>query len=96
MRPLIAHSVIACGNNGDFGNADVSSTNGSTQGTQSEQHETDGDKRQHMLPSVTTDTEPWSTAVETLHEKDSPSHSASHSTAKDTIGRPASLQELAQ
>ncbi|KAL3152259.1 hypothetical protein ABBQ32_001336 [Trebouxia sp. C0010 RCD-2024] len=76
--------------------SDVSSTNGSTQGTQSEQHETDGDKRQHMLPSVTTDTEPWSTAVETLHEKDSPSHSASHSTAKDTIGRPASLQELAQ
>ena len=79
------------------GNADVSSTsNGSVEGTLPEQHGTDGDKPQHMLPSVTTDIEQWSTAVETLHEKGSPSRTASVSAQKDTTGGPASLQESAQ
>ena len=79
------------------GNADASSTsNGSVQGTLSEQHGTDVDKPQHMLPSVTTDTEQWSTAVETLHEKVSPSRTASLSAERDTTGGAASLQETAQ
>lgn len=71
--------------------ADVSSTDDSVQATQSEQLWADGVKPERMLPSVTTDTEQWSTAVETLHEKDSPSHGTSPSTAKETMEGPASL-----
>lgn len=43
---------------------------------------------EHVLPSETTDTEPWSTNVDMLHESNAPNYaaSASRKTTKDAAG----------
>ena len=66
----------------------------STQGTQSEGDGADAHKLERMLPSETTETEPWSTNVDMLHENIASNHGASHRTAKDKMGVSASLHGL--
>ena len=72
-------------------NADTLSTDGSSQGALPE---LDGDKQEQILPSETTDTEPWSTNADMLHEATVSGHAASCNTTKDAIGFPASLNSL--
>lgn len=59
------------------------STDGSGHGTPPE---LDADKQAHTLPSETTDTEPWSTNVDMLHERTASIHAASRKTTKDARG----------
>ena len=74
-------------------NADMPSTDGI--GGQGTLPGLDGDKQEHVLPSETTDTEPWSMNVDMLHEKKTASSDvASRKTTKDAVGFPASLDSL--